>query len=163
MLSVTQNEIYQQLGVNYTARYMYIARFAGKKKKLWQYEIFTHHFHRSDTYWSILCVIKFLQEVEGQSTNVIIDTCTSTVWLRGLSFLLKHLPRPSLYCEILRACFMGLNNCADTPEELKWAAFTYLKVFHVLWTVWGLFVGENLSPKIQKYMFMKVHLLFFNF
>lgn len=23
---------------------------------------------------------------------------------------------------------MGLNNCADTPEELKWAAFTYLKL-----------------------------------
>lgn len=79
MLSVTQNEIYQQFGVNYTARYMYIARVAGEKKKLLQYEIFTHHFHRSDTYWSILCVIKFLQEVEGQSTNVIIDTCTSTV------------------------------------------------------------------------------------
>lgn len=41
---------------------------------------------------------------------------------------LLHLPRPSLYCEILRACFMGLNNCADTPEEMKWAAFTYLKL-----------------------------------
>ncbi|XP_061198259.1 mediator of RNA polymerase II transcription subunit 24-like isoform X2 [Saccostrea echinata] len=43
-----------------------------------------------------------------------------------------HLPRPFLYCEIIRACFMGLNNCVDTPEEIKWAAFTYLKLPQIL-------------------------------
>ncbi|XP_048736976.1 mediator of RNA polymerase II transcription subunit 24-like isoform X2 [Ostrea edulis] len=45
---------------------------------------------------------------------------------------LLQLSRPFLYCEIFRACFMGLNNCTDTPEEMKWAAFTYLKLPQIL-------------------------------
>ncbi|XP_022343431.2 mediator of RNA polymerase II transcription subunit 24-like isoform X1 [Crassostrea virginica] len=45
---------------------------------------------------------------------------------------LLHLPRSTLYTEIIRACFMGLNNCADSPDELKWAAFTYIKLPQVL-------------------------------
>jgi len=33
-----------------------------------------------------------------------------------------------LYCEILRACCLGLAETADAPSsELRWAVFTFLK------------------------------------
>nr|CAG4646828.1 EOG090X01FD [Megafenestra aurita] len=32
-----------------------------------------------------------------------------------------------LYCEILRSCCLGLAETADTPGELRWAVFTFLK------------------------------------
>lgn len=32
-----------------------------------------------------------------------------------------------LYCEILRACCLGLAETADSPGELRWAVFTFLK------------------------------------
>lgn len=32
-----------------------------------------------------------------------------------------------LYCEILRACCLGLAETADAPGELRWAVFTFLK------------------------------------
>ncbi|CAH1788223.1 unnamed protein product [Owenia fusiformis] len=43
---------------------------------------------------------------------------------------LHDLSRPQLYCEILRSCFMGLldANHVQGQEELKWAAFTFLKL-----------------------------------
>ncbi|XP_021357333.1 mediator of RNA polymerase II transcription subunit 24-like isoform X3 [Mizuhopecten yessoensis] len=45
---------------------------------------------------------------------------------------LLKLNRSYLYCELFRACFMGLVDSADSQEELKWAAFTYLKLPQVL-------------------------------
>ncbi|KAK3092255.1 hypothetical protein FSP39_000388 [Pinctada imbricata] len=47
--------------------------------------------------------------------------------IRVTERLLK-LSRPYLFCEMLRACFMGLINVKDGPEELKWTAFTFLKL-----------------------------------
>ncbi|XP_013388960.1 mediator of RNA polymerase II transcription subunit 24-like isoform X2 [Lingula anatina] len=40
----------------------------------------------------------------------------------------KKVERTDLYCLILRACFMGMIDSKDGTEELKWAAFTYLKL-----------------------------------
>ncbi|XP_054723473.1 mediator of RNA polymerase II transcription subunit 24-like [Uloborus diversus] len=37
-----------------------------------------------------------------------------------------------LYCEIIRACFIGITDTAATNEELKWYAFTFLKVPHLI-------------------------------
>ena len=33
-----------------------------------------------------------------------------------------------LYCEILRACCLGLAETVDSSGELRWAVFTFLKV-----------------------------------
>ncbi|XP_022254734.1 mediator of RNA polymerase II transcription subunit 24-like isoform X2 [Limulus polyphemus] len=41
---------------------------------------------------------------------------------------LENLSLPEFYCEIIRACFMGLADAAGSSEDLKWAAFTFLKV-----------------------------------
>lgn len=42
--------------------------------------------------------------------------------------ILQKLSGPQLHQEIFRACFMGLVDSHETQEELKWAAFTFLKV-----------------------------------
>lgn len=41
---------------------------------------------------------------------------------------LMKLSRPYLYCEMIRACFMGLIDANEKDNELNWAAFTYLKL-----------------------------------
>lgn len=33
-----------------------------------------------------------------------------------------------LYCEILRACCLGLADTVDSSGELRWAVFTFLKI-----------------------------------
>lgn len=43
---------------------------------------------------------------------------------------LLNLSSAELYCEIIRACFMGLAN--GSSEDLKWPAFTFLKVPQLL-------------------------------
>lgn len=43
---------------------------------------------------------------------------------------LLNLSSAELYCEIIRACFMGLANSSN--EDLKWPAFTFLKVPQLL-------------------------------
>ncbi|XP_014674164.1 PREDICTED: mediator of RNA polymerase II transcription subunit 24-like [Priapulus caudatus] len=44
----------------------------------------------------------------------------------------EELPRPQLYCELFKACFQGIVDASSTNEELKWNAFTYIKLPHVL-------------------------------
>lgn len=45
---------------------------------------------------------------------------------------LEELPRPQLYCDLFRACFQGIIDASLTNEELKWNAFTYIKLPQVL-------------------------------
>lgn len=58
-------------------------------------------------------------------TQALVDSILVTERLQGLS-------RADLYCELLRACFMGLVDSAGGPEELKWVAFTFIKLPNVL-------------------------------
>ncbi|XP_066301891.1 mediator of RNA polymerase II transcription subunit 24-like [Branchiostoma lanceolatum] len=41
---------------------------------------------------------------------------------------LNRIPRPRLYAQVCQACFMGLIDSAETNDELKWTAFTFLKI-----------------------------------
>lgn len=40
----------------------------------------------------------------------------------------QHIPTPLFVLEIWKACFVGLIESPEGTEELKWTAFTYLKV-----------------------------------
>lgn len=44
-----------------------------------------------------------------------------------LLVVLQGISRPQLYCELIRSCFLGIIDIVSRPDELKWAAFTYLK------------------------------------
>lgn len=41
---------------------------------------------------------------------------------------LQHIPTPLFVLEIWKACFVGLIESPEGTEELKWTAFTFLKV-----------------------------------
>ncbi|KAI8492083.1 Mediator of RNA polymerase II transcription subunit 24 [Branchiostoma belcheri] len=41
---------------------------------------------------------------------------------------LNKIPRPRLYAQVCQACLMGLIDSAETNDELKWTAFTFLKI-----------------------------------
>ncbi|XP_055602238.1 mediator of RNA polymerase II transcription subunit 24 [Uranotaenia lowii] len=45
---------------------------------------------------------------------------------------LKRYPLSRLYCEIIRACLVSLNNVNGTPRESFICAFTFIKVPHIL-------------------------------
>lgn len=40
----------------------------------------------------------------------------------------QHIPTPLFVLEIWKACFVGLIESPEGTEELKWTAFTFLKV-----------------------------------
>lgn len=40
----------------------------------------------------------------------------------------QGLSKQELYSELLRNCFLGLIDASGSQDELKWAAFTFLKV-----------------------------------
>jgi hypothetical protein len=40
----------------------------------------------------------------------------------------QHIPTPLFVLEIWKACFVGLIESPEGTQELKWTAFTYLKV-----------------------------------
>eukprot|EP00058_Branchiostoma_floridae_P015206 XP_002600694.1 hypothetical protein BRAFLDRAFT_118555 [Branchiostoma floridae] len=41
---------------------------------------------------------------------------------------LNNIPRPRLYAQVCQSCLMGLIDSAETNDELKWTAFTFLKI-----------------------------------
>ncbi|XP_064648525.1 mediator of RNA polymerase II transcription subunit 24-like [Lineus longissimus] len=45
---------------------------------------------------------------------------------------LQGLNRPSVYCDVIKACFYGLIDAGGSQEELKWVAFTFLKLPQIL-------------------------------
>ncbi|XP_042332438.1 mediator of RNA polymerase II transcription subunit 24 isoform X3 [Sceloporus undulatus] len=45
---------------------------------------------------------------------------------------MQHIPSPLFILEIWKACFVGLIECPEGTEELKWTAFTFLKIPQVL-------------------------------
>lgn len=59
-----------------------------------------------------------------------------------------------LYCEILRACCLGLAETADSPGELRWAVFTFLKAPLLLLrlhrSIFGMNVCLTLRYKLLK-------------
>ena len=64
--------------------------------------------------------------------------------------LLQGLQRADLYCELFRSCLMGMIDACGGPDELKWAAFTFIKVsflpaFTSIYDQLS-FLGKNSSP-----------------
>ncbi|XP_073901763.1 mediator of RNA polymerase II transcription subunit 24 isoform X2 [Castor canadensis] len=45
---------------------------------------------------------------------------------------MQHIPTPLFVLEIWKACFVGLIESPEGTQELKWTAFTYLKIPQVL-------------------------------
>lgn len=43
--------------------------------------------------------------------------------------VLQRIPSPLFVLEIWKACFVGLIESPEGTEELKWTAFTFLKVW----------------------------------
>ncbi|GAB1599287.1 mediator of RNA polymerase II transcription subunit 24-like isoform X5 [Argonauta hians] len=62
---------------------------------------------------------------------------------------LAKLNRAKLYCELMRACFMGLIDSNGGQEELKWAAFTFLKLPHVLLRIQRQSPGQDFSHELE--------------
>lgn len=59
--------------------------------------------------------------------------CSNVSALRNLGlsllcFSLQRIPSPLFILEIWKACFVGLIESPEGTEELKWTAFTFLKV-----------------------------------
>ncbi|CAI9716342.1 Hypothetical predicted protein [Octopus vulgaris] len=62
---------------------------------------------------------------------------------------LAKLNRAKLYCELMRACFMGLIDSNGGQEELKWAAFTFLKLPQVLLRIQRQSPGQDFSHELE--------------
>lgn len=45
---------------------------------------------------------------------------------------LQSFTLPQLYCEITRACFIGIANASGCTDDLKWFAYTFLKLIHLI-------------------------------
>ncbi|XP_041367301.1 mediator of RNA polymerase II transcription subunit 24-like isoform X2 [Gigantopelta aegis] len=63
---------------------------------------------------------------------------------------LLKLSWPQLYQEMFRACFMGLVDSTDSQEELKWAAFTFLKMPHILTKMQQLSIGADFRVELER-------------
>ncbi|XP_012223236.1 mediator of RNA polymerase II transcription subunit 24 [Linepithema humile] len=65
------------------------------------------------------------------AVQVLLNPSTETaVFVNQLLMVqrLKSYTNARLYCEIIRACLMCLNNVTGTGKESQWGAFTFLKV-----------------------------------
>ncbi|RWS26797.1 mediator of RNA polymerase II transcription subunit 24-like protein [Leptotrombidium deliense] len=58
-----------------------------------------------------------------------IDVCAEQI---DLISKFNDIPFSDLCCEIIRACFVGLVDAGGSGEDLKWAAFTFLKAPQLL-------------------------------
>lgn len=56
---------------------------------------------------------------------------------------MQHIPTPLFVLEIWKACFVGLIESPEGTQELKWTAFTYLKIPQVLVKLKKYFHGEK--------------------
>ncbi|CAO2645171.1 Mediator of RNA polymerase II transcription subunit 24 [Lemmus lemmus] len=56
---------------------------------------------------------------------------------------MQHIPTPLFVLEIWKACFVGLIESPEGTQELKWTAFTYLKIPQVLVKVKKYLHGEK--------------------
>ncbi|XP_067650609.1 mediator of RNA polymerase II transcription subunit 24-like isoform X2 [Haliotis asinina] len=63
---------------------------------------------------------------------------------------LMKLSWPQLHQEIFRACFMGLVDSHETQEELKWAAFTFLKLPQILVKMQLQSSGRDFSAELEQ-------------
>ncbi|XP_038942688.1 mediator of RNA polymerase II transcription subunit 24 isoform X4 [Rattus norvegicus] len=56
---------------------------------------------------------------------------------------MQHIPTPLFVLEIWKACFVGLIESPEGTQELKWTAFTYLKIPQVLVKLKKYFHGDK--------------------
>uniref|UniRef100_A0A8I3W400 Mediator of RNA polymerase II transcription subunit 24 n=1 Tax=Callithrix jacchus TaxID=9483 RepID=A0A8I3W400_CALJA len=56
---------------------------------------------------------------------------------------MQHIPTPLFVLEIWKACFVGLIESPEGTEELKWTAFTFLKIPQVLVKLKKYFHGDK--------------------
>lgn len=61
----------------------------------------------------------------SSDTHVYVDQILIIQRIKGYSM-------PRLYCEIIRACLISLNNVSGTTRESMWCAFTFIKIPHIL-------------------------------
>ncbi|XP_035218681.1 mediator of RNA polymerase II transcription subunit 24-like [Stegodyphus dumicola] len=54
-----------------------------------------------------------------------------------------------LYCEIIRACFIGIIDASGSSEDLKWFAFSFLKVPHLISKIHSI-QTENEEDALEK-------------
>lgn len=61
-------------------------------------------------------------------------SCDTQVLVNQLLMIqrIKGYSNARLYCELIRACLMILNDVLGTSKESQWGAFTFLKVPHIL-------------------------------
>lgn len=62
---------------------------------------------------------------------------------------LQSFTLPQLYCEIIRACFIGITDASGSSEDLKWFAFTFLKVRQLISQIHSMQV-ENEEDALEK-------------
>ncbi|KAK3912121.1 Mediator of RNA polymerase II transcription subunit 24 [Frankliniella fusca] len=63
--------------------------------------------------------------------NPCADTYTLVSQLRMIQRL-KGLSNARLYCELMRACFITINNVLEMPQIPQWGAFTFIKMPQIL-------------------------------
>ncbi|KAL5007754.1 hypothetical protein ScPMuIL_016560 [Solemya velum] len=63
---------------------------------------------------------------------------------------LMKLNRSRIYCELFRSCFMGLVDSSGSTEELKWAAFTYLKLPQILLKIQQQSLGGDFNIEVEQ-------------
>ncbi|KAJ8313960.1 hypothetical protein KUTeg_008521 [Tegillarca granosa] len=69
--------------------------------------------------------------------------------LRVIERLMK-LSRPYLFCEMLRGCFMGLIDSCHGQEELKWAAFMYIKLPQIFMKIQQQAPGKDFDKDLEQ-------------
>lgn len=77
-----------------------------------------------------LMMVKRMQVGPGPRGNPALGCASASSSSSSLLTLLcpQHIPTPLFVLEIWKACFVGLIESPEGTEELKWTAFTYLKV-----------------------------------
>uniref|UniRef100_A0A1B6DIW1 Mediator of RNA polymerase II transcription subunit 24 n=1 Tax=Clastoptera arizonana TaxID=38151 RepID=A0A1B6DIW1_9HEMI len=69
------------------------------------------------------------------ATEVLLNpSCNTQILVNQLLMIqrIKGYNNVRLYCELMRACLMILNDVLGTSKESQWVAFTFLKVPHIL-------------------------------
>lgn len=69
------------------------------------------------------------------AVEVYCHPCSDTKNIVSQFLMIKRLKGYStarLYCELIRACLMSLNNASGTSRESQWGAYILLKVPHIL-------------------------------
>ncbi|XP_050418518.1 mediator of RNA polymerase II transcription subunit 24 isoform X3 [Patella vulgata] len=84
------------------------------------------------------------------STNELQPFVDQTMVIARLLFFQK-LSWPQLYVELFRACFMGIIDApANSPEDLKWTSFTFLKIPQILQRLQQNAAGRDVMADLEQ-------------